>query len=75
MDMSLVSAMLGAQDGAAQVSLAAKFMRENADAASAIAQVVDAAAQNAQSLDATSLDAKSLANVAQGVGTNLDVTA
>jgi hypothetical protein len=65
MDMSLVSAMLGAQAGNAQVALAAKFMRENADAASSIAQVVDAAAQNA----------KSLANVAQGVGTNLDVAA
>jgi hypothetical protein len=65
MDMSLVSAMLGAQAGNAQVALAAKFMRENADAASSIAQVVDAAAQNA----------KSIANVPAGVGTNLDVTA
>jgi hypothetical protein len=75
MDMSLVSAMLGAQAGAAQVTVAAKFMRENADAAGAIAQVIDAAAQNAKSLDAKSLDTNSLANVAQGVGTNLDVTA
>jgi hypothetical protein len=65
MDMSLVSAMLGAQAGNAQVALAAKFMRENADAASSIATMVDAAAQNAIAG----------ANVGQGVGTNLDVTA
>ena len=65
MDMSLVSAMLGAQAGNAQVALAAKFMRENADAASSIATMVDAAAQNANAR----------ANVGQGVGTNLDVTA
>jgi hypothetical protein len=65
MDMSLVSAMVGAQAGNAQVTLAAKFMRENADSASSIATMVDAAAQNA----------KSLANLAQGVGANLDVHA
>jgi hypothetical protein len=65
MDMSLVSAILGAQAGAAQATLAAKFMRENADAGSAIAQMVDAAAQST----------KSLANVAQGIGTSLDISA
>ncbi len=65
MDMSLVSAMLGAQAGNAQVAVAAKFMRENADSASSIAQMVEAGAQNA----------KSLANVAQGVGASLDITA
>jgi hypothetical protein len=65
MDMSLVSAILGAQAGSAQVALAARFMRENADAGSAIASMVDAAAQNASTL----------ANVAHGVGTNLDTHA
>jgi hypothetical protein len=65
MDMSLVSALLGAQTGAAQVTLAAKFMRENADAGSAIATMVDAAAHNAGTV----------ANVAQGIGTNLDISA
>jgi hypothetical protein len=65
MDMSLVSAFLGAQAGNAQVALAAKFMRENADAATSIAQMVEAAAQNATGG----------ASVAAGVGTKLDVSA
>jgi hypothetical protein len=65
MDMSLVGTMLGAQAGAARADTAAKFMRENADAADAIATIVDAAAQNA----------KALANVARDVGTNLDISA
>jgi hypothetical protein len=65
MDMSLVTAMLGAQAGNTQVAVAAKFMRENADAASSIAQMVNAAAHNANAL----------ANVAQGIGTNLDISA
>jgi hypothetical protein len=65
MDMSLVSAMLGAQAGNAQLALAAKFMRMNADSGAAIAQMVDAAAQNGNAL----------ANVAQGVGTSLDIRA
>jgi hypothetical protein len=65
MDMSLVSAILGAQAGAAQATLAAKFMRENADAGSAIAQMLDAATQNTNTL----------ANVAAGTGTNLNISA
>ncbi len=65
MDMSLVSAILGAQAGKAQVALAATFMRENADSSAGIAQMLDAAKQTA----------KSLANVGAGVGTNLDITA
>jgi hypothetical protein len=63
MDMSLVSAIIGAQAGNAQVSLAASFMRDNANAASSIAQMVESAAEG--------LD--TLANVAQGVGTNLNI--
>jgi len=65
MDMSLVSAVLGAQAGNAQVTLAAKFMRENADSSASIAQMVEAGAQNANAL----------ANVAAGIGANLDVSA
>ncbi len=65
MDASLISAVLGAQAGNARVDLAAKFMRMNADSSQAIAQMVEAAAQNTSSL----------ANVAAGVGTNLDVSA
>ncbi|HEY1542621.1 MAG TPA: hypothetical protein VGG01_09445 [Xanthobacteraceae bacterium] len=63
--MSLVSAMLGAQAGNTQVAVAAKFMRENADSSAAIAQLVEAGAQNA----------KALANVATGIGANLDIQA
>jgi hypothetical protein len=65
MDMSLVSAMLGAQAGNTQVAVAAKFMRENADSSAAIAQLVEAGAQNASAL----------ANVASGIGANLDIKA
>ena len=65
MDASVISAVLGAQAGNARVDLAAKFMRMNADSSQAIAQMVEAAAQNTSSL----------ANVAAGVGTNLDVSA
>ena len=65
MDMSLVSAFLGAQAGNAQVALAAKFMKENADAATSLAQMVEAAAQNGSAS----------ANVAQGVGATLDIHA
>jgi len=65
MDMSLISAILGAQAGNTRVGVALDFMKMNADSASAIAQMVSAAAQNANSS----------AGVAAGVGTNLDVTA
>ena len=65
MDASVISAVLGAQAGNARVDLAAKFMRMNADSSQAIAQMVEAAAQNTSSL----------ANVAAGVGTNLDISA
>jgi len=65
MDASVISAVLGAQAGNARVDLAAKFMRMNADSSQAIAQMVEAAAQNTSSL----------ANVAAGVGANLDVSA
>lgn len=62
--MSLVSAMSGAQMGRVQMILAAKMLKMNADAAGSIAQLLDAAQQNMQSL----------ANAAEGVGQNLDIS-
>ena len=65
MDMSLISAFLGAQTGMMQLAFAARFARMNADQASSVAKLVDAAEQNFNSL----------ANVAAGIGTNLNVSA
>jgi hypothetical protein len=62
---SIAAAMAGAQMSDAQMAIAAKMLRMNADAASAIVQVLDAAQQNLASL----------ANVAAGVGQNLNITA
>jgi hypothetical protein len=62
---SLAAAMAGAQMSNVQMAIAAKMLRMNADAASAIVQVLDAAQQNLASL----------ANVAAGVGQNLNITA
>ncbi len=65
MDTSLITAMLGAQTGMVQLAVAARLMRMNADQGASIAKLIDAAQQNASSL----------ANVAAGIGTNLDVNA
>jgi hypothetical protein len=62
---SLAAAMVGAQMSDVQMALAAKMLRMNADAAAAIVQVLDAAQQNLASL----------ANVAVGVGQNLNIRA
>jgi hypothetical protein len=62
---SLVSAMAGAQMSQVQMAIAAKMLRMNADAAGAVVQVLEAAQQNLQSL----------ANVAAGVGQNVNITA
>jgi hypothetical protein len=64
-DTSLITAMLGAQTGMMQLAVAARFVRMNADQGASIAKLIDAAQQNASSL----------ANVADNVGTNLDVSA
>jgi hypothetical protein len=48
-----------------QLAVAARLARMNADQGTSIANLIDAAQQNASSL----------ANVADTVGTNLDVTA
>jgi len=65
MDLSLITALLGAQAGNTQASLAADLMRMNAQSDRAAVQLLDAAVQNGNSL----------ANVADGIGTNLNITA
>jgi hypothetical protein len=66
METSLISAFIGAQVGEMELAVAASLARMNApDMASPISQLVNAANQSANSL----------ANVAAGLGTNLDVSA
>ncbi len=65
MDSSLVSALIAARIGEIQLAMAAKMLRMNADAAASAIKLVDAAQQNADRL----------ANVAAGIGTQLDVSA
>lgn len=62
--ISLAAGLAGAQMGAVQMAMAAKMIKMNADASGAIAQVLDAAQQNMNRL----------ANVAAGVGQNLDIS-
>ena len=61
----LIAAFIGAQTGMLQLAVAARLARMNAGQGAAIAQLVDAAQQ--------SIDP--LANVAAGIGTNLNVSA
>jgi hypothetical protein len=61
---SLAAALAGAQMSNVQMAIAAKMLRMNADAASGIVQVLDAAQKNIASL----------ANLAAGVGQNLNIT-
>ena len=63
--MSLVTALVGAQTGATQLAMAADMERMNQQDSSSVVKLIDAAQQNISSL----------ANVAAGIGTNLDVTA
>jgi hypothetical protein len=65
MDMSLVSAILGAQASMGQMAMATSMLRMNADNANAVVKLLDAGNQNAQSL----------ANVADGIGANLNISA
>ncbi len=62
---SIAAALVGAQTSRTQFAVAASMMRMNADAAQSVAQLVQAGAQNAASL----------ANLAAGVGGNVNVTA
>jgi hypothetical protein len=62
---SLAAALASAQMGNVQMAIAAKMLRMNADAAASVVQLLDAAQHNMQSL----------ANVAAGIGQNLNITA
>lgn len=57
--------MAGGQMAQVQMAMAAKMMRMNADAAASVAKLIDAAQQNLTKL----------ANVAAGVGQNIDISA
>jgi hypothetical protein len=66
MDMSLVTAALDAQTGALQMKVAATIMKSNMDAEkSSVLTLLGAGGQSGSSL----------ANVAAGIGGNLDVSA
>lgn len=66
MDVGAVAAAFaGAKAAEVQMAVAAKMMRMNADAAASMVQVLEAAQQNLNRL----------ANVASGIGGNLDISA
>jgi hypothetical protein len=62
---AVAQAMVGAQASDTQMSLAAIMLKMNASAAGAVADMLDKAQQNPQSL----------ANVAEGVGQNVNISA
>jgi hypothetical protein len=62
---SIAAAFIAAQAGQLQTAMAAKMLRFNADASADTAKLLEAAQQNFNQL----------ANVASGVGGNLDITA
>ena len=62
---SLITALMGAQTGMVQLAVAARLERMNADQGASVAELIDAAQQNFDPL----------ANVAAGIGTNLNVSA
>ncbi len=64
METSLVAGLVAAHAAQAQLAVAARLMRMNADMERSVAQLVDAAQQNANKL----------ADAAAGLGQNLDVT-
>jgi len=62
--VSLATALADAQMSSGQMAIAAKMVRMNADNAASIVQVLDAAQKNVASL----------ANVAGGIGQNLNIS-
>jgi hypothetical protein len=62
---SLITALMGAQTGMVQLALAARLERMNADQGASVAKLIDAAQKSFDPL----------ANVAAGIGTNLNVSA
>jgi len=65
MDMSLVAAALGAQTSLTQLAVAGSMLKMNTQNAASVVKLIDGAQQSMNSL----------ANVAAGVGTNLDISA
>jgi hypothetical protein len=61
---ALASAFAGANVGQIQLAVAAKMLRMNADSAQQVAKLIDSAQQNLNQL----------ANVAAGIGQNLDIS-
>jgi hypothetical protein len=61
---SIAAAFIAAQASQVQTAVAAKMLKMNADSASNVVKLLDAAQQNMQSL----------ANVAGGVGQNLNIS-
>ena len=64
MDLGLVAAAIGAQAGMTQLAVAGSMLKMNAENASSTVKLIDAAQQNFNSL----------ANVAAGIGRNLDIS-
>jgi hypothetical protein len=62
--VSIATALVGAQMSGAQMAVAARMLRMNADNAASIVQVLNAAQQNMASL----------ANVASGIGQDLNIS-
>jgi hypothetical protein len=65
MDLSLVTAMIGAQTGLTQLAVAGSMLKMNTENAASAVKLIDSAQQNLNSL----------ANVAPGIGTNLNISA
>ena len=61
---SIAAALIGARTGELQTEFAAKMLKMNADAGHSAVKLIDAAQQNIDQL----------ANVASGIGGNLDLT-
>jgi len=65
MDVGAIeTALVGAKTAEFQLAIAAKMLRMNADAAASAGKIIDAAQVNMDSL----------ANVAAGIGANLDIS-
>jgi hypothetical protein len=64
MEANLASAFIAARMAQLQFAVAAKMLRMNADMAASAVKVIEAAQENADKL----------ANVAAGIGTNLDIS-
>jgi hypothetical protein len=62
---AIASAFVGAKAAEVQMAFAAKMLKMNADAAKSIVQVIEAAQENLNRL----------ANVASGIGGNVDISA